>query len=197
MDKGKKWYRSKTFWAGVVVLVATLVDGLFITGWGRENVVGGVMAALMVFLRTLTTTGILFPVLLVAVLTTSGCPSWTRSDTAATGMIASEAACMAAALACQQWGGDTCTGLVGLGCTFGKAKLGDVLNRWAAQDKPVPAVQIQAQVKHAFKTVPVLMAYEDKVIRAAGVRAIGFTRPASTTGAAPGCAVDKPPLEIK
>jgi len=121
----------------------------------------------------------------------TGCQSWGRSDTAATIGISTDAACMAAALACEQWGGSLCTSLVAMGCKLGGGALGSYLNRWAtttASNMPAPSA-IQATVAQAFLAEPVLVQYRAKVVaegaqlKPVGVstRPIGFTTPTPAT----------------
>ncbi|MFH1186145.1 MAG: hypothetical protein V1755_14070 [Chloroflexota bacterium] len=138
--------------------------------------------------QTLPPGSVLLPVLLPLLLAaglSGGCASWSRTDTSSAVKTTSSAACYIAALACEQWGGETCSTLVKLGCSWGTGALGRAMDGWAAADT-VPAPEaIQATVIKAFRTEPDLVRYRLEV-QASGVklldvdaapRPIGFTTP--------------------
>jgi len=56
----KKFYDSRTFWVGVILLVSTIAEAVLTGELTRTTAVGTLSAAAMVFLRHLTDSGILW-----------------------------------------------------------------------------------------------------------------------------------------
>jgi len=70
----KPWYRSRTLWAAVATLLLTVMEA-WVNGASKTTIVGITSTAVFVFLRAITTQGLLWTVALVGLLSVgaTGC----------------------------------------------------------------------------------------------------------------------------
>ncbi len=76
------------------------------------------------------------------------------------------AACVAAQMACAEYGGEQCSALTKMGCVIG----GSALDRLLASGKPVTEAAIQTEVRRVYASSPLRVQYKAQHARKPGFR---------------------------